>query len=1138
MKENHKGLRRLTAVLVCLCLLLGSLAPAALALDGDIHIGSAADWHRLVQNCRLDTWSQGRTVVLDCDLDLTGEGSIPTFGGTFDGQGHTIRGWKLEGEGSHRGLFRYIQEGAIVKNLNVSCTVSVSGDWSGFGGIAGVNRGTIAQCSVSGSVNGSDRVGGIAGINEAAGEIINCTSSGVISGEHFTGGIAGENYGSIIQCTNKAKVNTRSEEVSPDLDGIDWGNLNSTENIPACTDTGGIVGYSKGVLQGCINFGDVGYPHTGYNVGGIAGRQAGYVNDCINHGNIRGRKEVGGVIGQMEPYTQLRFQEDTLQKLAEELSTLQSLMGDALDNTDRSRQQLSAHLTAVGDLTDSARGDVGGLLDDLETWGDGTVDTVNDLSARISRVLDQSVPVLEDLEEGTGQMGNAVGQLEEALKTLEEAGDSAYQGAKVLREALEELKDAFDQMEQTMAAVSEAMEHLKEAVGLEQETGEAEQELDEALGELSGALEATAESVDKVADAAEDLDGQPGWQDTADAAASLETVGKALRESASAVDTARGTGASLLPGATGDEESLQKLMEQLEDALEHITAASGKIQEALDRLQDVPPYWEDMGEKAQEASRQFRKALRTIKDAGDAMDSALSGLKELIEEQADQPALEFPKLDSAFHEKEDSLSATLDQLSRELRSMQSTAGGAGDTLSGDLRRINDQFGVIADLLRDSGEEEEERVVDTSEADSSITMGTAANCVNRGTVEGDVNTGGVTGSMAVELDFDPEDDIIRQGDASVNFQYLTHAVLRTCINHAAVTGRKDCVGSVVGRAEVGVVTGCQGYGSVESSSGAYVGGIAGRSAVPIRDCWAKCDLSGGSHVGGIAGLAEEQLRGCRALVRMEETAYSGAIAGEAQEALTDNCFVSDTLGGVDGISYTGRAEPVTYGNLLDLGAPAEFSSFTLTFMADDVVVKQVTFRYGKGIREEDIPAVPDKEGFYGAWEAFDRTALTFDDTIEAAYTPWVTTLSDKEGAILAEGTFAPETALEVSPVQGETPTAKGEVLLHQFVRVDGGTPFTALRVLKPEEARKAELWCRTEQGEWQQLTCTKEGRYLRVELEAEAAELCLIGTENGSGVWTGGAVAVAAVGILLLVARRKPRKPRDSGEQKGRIPEKV
>ena len=1138
MRKTNKPLRRLTAGLVCLCLLLGILVPAALALDGDIHISSAADWRRLAQNCRLDTWSQGKTVVLDCDLDLTGEASIPTFGGTFDGQGHTIRGWKLEGEGSHRGLFRYVQEGAVVKNLNVSGTVSVSGEWSGFGGIAGVNRGTIAQCAYTGVMDAPDRVGGIAGINEAAGALINCTSSGVISGEHFTGGIAGENYGSIIQCTNKARINTRGEEVSPDLDGIDWGNLNSTENIPACTDTGGIVGYSKGVLQGCVNFGDVGYPHTGYNVGGIAGRQAGYVNNCVNHGNIRGRKEVGGIIGQMEPYTQLRFQEDTLQRMAEELSTLQSLMGTALDNTDRSRQQLSAHLTAVGDLTDSARGDVGGLLEDLEMWGDGTVDTVNDLSARISRVLDRAVPVMEDLEEGTGQIGGAVGQLEEALRTLENAGDSASQGAKVLREALKELRGAFDRVEQAMAAVGEALEHLKEAVGLDKETGEAEKELDQALGELSDALKETADTVGNVTDAAEDLEDQPGWQETADAATSLETVGKALRESASAVDTARGAGESLLPGATGDPEALQTLMEHLEEALEHMTAASGKIREALDRLQDAAPHWEDMGDKAQEASQRFRKALRTMKDAGDAMDSALSGLKELLKEQTEQPALEFPKLDSAFHEKEDSLSTTLDRLSQELRSMQSTADGVGDTLGGDLRRINDQFGVITNLLRDSGEEEEDRVVDTSEEDHSITMGTAADCVNRGGVEGDVNTGGVAGSMAVELDFDPEDDIVRQGDASVNFQYLTHAVLRACVNHAAVTGRKDCVGSVVGRAEVGVITGCQGYGSVESSSGAYVGGIAGRSAVPIRDCWAKCDLSGGSHVGGIAGLAEDQLSGCRTLVRMEETAYSGAIAGETQGTLADNYFVSDDLGGVDGISYAGQAEPVAYGDLLDLGAPEEFSTFALTFTADDVAVKQVSFSYGKGIREDDIPVVPEKEGFYGAWEEFDRTALTFDDTIKAVYTPWVTTLSDEDGSILAEGTFAPGTELRTSEEQGETPATKGEVLLHQSVSVDGGAPFTALRVLKPENVRKAELWCRTEQGPWRQLACTKEGSYLRAELETNAAELCLVKTESGTTIWIGGAVALAAVGILLLAVGHKPQKPKGSCEKKARIPEKV
>lgn len=1067
MRESNKYLRRLSAGLLCLCVLLSSLPPAALALDGDIHIGSAADWHRLVQDCRLDTWSQGKTVVLDCDLDLAGEGSIPTFGGIFDGQGHTIRGWKLEGEGSHRGVFRYIQEGAVVKNLHVSGAVDVSGDWSGFGGIVGVNRGTVVQCAFTGVVDAPDQVGGIVGINEAAGEIISCTTSGVISGIHFTGGIAGENYGSMIRCTNKARVNTRGGEVSPDLDGIDWANLNSTENIPACTDTGGIVGYSKGVLQGCVNFGDVGYPHTGYNVGGIAGRQAGYVNDCTNHGNIRGRKEVGGIVGQMEPYTQLRFQEDTLQRLAEELSTLQSLMGNALDNTDSSRQQMSAHLTAVGDLTDSARDDVSSLLDDLEKLGDGTVDTVNDLSARISRVLDLSVPVLEDLEEGTGQIDQAVGQLEAALEILEEAGDSASQAAGILRDALGKLKEAAEQTEQAMAILGEVVDLLKDALG------------------LNG-----------------------------------------------------GAGGSLLPGTAPEPETIQELIEQLRSALEHMTAASGKLRDALNRLQDAAPYWEDMGEKAQEASRQFRNALRTMKAAGDAMDSALSGLKNLVEEQADQPTLEFPKLDSAFHKKEDSLSATLNALSQELRSMQSTTDSAGNTLSGDLRRINDQFGVITDLLQGSGKKEEDRVVDTSEKDISITMGTVTSCVNRGAVEGDVNTGGVTGSIAIELDFDPEDDISGQGDVSANFQYLTHAVLRECVNRAAVTGRKGCVGSVVGRAEVGVVAACQGYGSAESTGGAYVGGIAGRSAVPIRDCLAKCDLSGSSHVGGIAGLAEEDLSGCRTLVRMAETAYSGAIAGEAQGELTDNCFVSDCLGGVDGISYTGQAEPVAYQDFLELGVPAEFSTFALTFVADDTEVKQVPFDYGESIPEKEIPAVPEKEGFYGAWEEFDPTALTFDDTIRAVYTPWVTTLSDEEGSVLVEGTFAPGTALKVAPIKGEGPVARGEVLLHQSIRVDGGAPFTALRVLRPEDARKAELWCRTEQGTWRRLTTTREGRFLRAELETDAAELCLVGTESGTGLWIGGGVALAAVGILLLAVGRKPEKPKNSSGKKARIPENV
>ena len=67
--------------------------PAALAIEPDnIIISSVEDLQDLSKRCTLDAWSQGKTVTLAADLDL-GEAEftpIPTFGGTFLGQGYTI----------------------------------------------------------------------------------------------------------------------------------------------------------------------------------------------------------------------------------------------------------------------------------------------------------------------------------------------------------------------------------------------------------------------------------------------------------------------------------------------------------------------------------------------------------------------------------------------------------------------------------------------------------------------------------------------------------------------------------------------------------------------------------------------------------------------------------------------------------------------------------------------------------------------------------------------------------------------------------------------------------------------------------------------------------------------------------------
>lgn len=52
---------------------------------------------------------------------------IPTFSGTFQGNGHTISGLTLTGSGNVRGLFRYIQNGATVQDLTVMGTIHPNG---------------------------------------------------------------------------------------------------------------------------------------------------------------------------------------------------------------------------------------------------------------------------------------------------------------------------------------------------------------------------------------------------------------------------------------------------------------------------------------------------------------------------------------------------------------------------------------------------------------------------------------------------------------------------------------------------------------------------------------------------------------------------------------------------------------------------------------------------------------------------------------------------------------------------------------------------------------------------------------------------------------------------------------------------
>ena len=174
-----------------------------------LHITSVEELQDLSVSCTYDAWSRDKCVLLEADLDLEGkELLIPVFSGIFDGQGHAISGLTIQQEGSQMGLFRYLQQGAVVQNLVISeAKVLPQGSGCQVGILAGRNYGSIVNCRVSGVLEGDEEVGGIAGVNEEHGAIRSCTADVTVLGNRRSGGITGSNHGTLNNCTNRGSIN-------------------------------------------------------------------------------------------------------------------------------------------------------------------------------------------------------------------------------------------------------------------------------------------------------------------------------------------------------------------------------------------------------------------------------------------------------------------------------------------------------------------------------------------------------------------------------------------------------------------------------------------------------------------------------------------------------------------------------------------------------------------------------------------------------------------------------------------------------------------------------------------------------------------------------------------------------------------
>lgn len=1166
--------KRYTAFFLAL-VLIAQLALPVLALEDDaIHIQTAEDLLKLAENCRLDTWSQGKTVILDGDISLEGIyfTPIPTFGGTFVGNSHTISGIELIGGTIPCGIFGTLQQTAVVKDLTVKAFVAPTGDAKLAGGIAGENHGVLLNCHFEGTVTGKADIGGIVGSNGVTGAITECTVSGVIIGENMTGGIVGENLGIITACKNDAQVNTVSIDPSislEDLNGdflLDISKWTSLDTSAASMDTGGIAGYSSGSILSCINKGEVGYPHVGYNVGGIAGRSCGYISSSTNDALVHGRKDVGGIVGQMEPNIALNLSEDTIAQLKTELEALKVLVTDLKNSGISAAGNVSNRIDAILSYLDGATQSAENLGQAADSYADSVTSEFNRVSIILSDVLRQLEGIAGQAATLSETVTTGLSQLETAMQDFAVAAQLTEDALGHLNAAMDDLREANADAQLALEQIQTGITSLENAIPLEDEEA-----IRSALAQIQQGFANLAAAAQKAAEAAETIQGLVENSETMpeEVIVAAGELSDALQEGAAALKTIS-DGIAMLP--VDPEVDTQALS----DGMQSIRSGFASLSSAIAHFQDAAEDIELALEKAEDASGQMAVAMDSLSEAMGTFSSASAQLGSICESVEillnsvnSQPAMQIPEKNPEIESSAEDIFANVNSMSDELKSLNQQIDSYGQEAVQKIDAITAKFETVVELaLEIVGQtldpETDNIVSDTSDADvDAVTTGKVYGCVNTGSVEGDLNIGGITGSMSIEYELDPEDDLTSSVNGVQQRVYEMKAIVQSCVNSGAVTAKRSYTGGIVGQMNLGLAVSCENYGPVTSESGDYVGGIAGVTSAKIQTSFAKCSLSGRKYVGGIAGSgvaetlggAVSSISGCYSMVAiLGGSQYLGAVSGGNSGNFSGNFFVSDPLAGINGISYAGKAEPIHYDALLALpDLPENFRKLTVQFVSDGEVLKTVLADYGESFDETVFPEIPAKEGCWAVWDLTELTNIRFDTVVNVVYTPYVTGLPGEDARtggrpiFIAEGQFDDQATLKAES-QPNTPAAFDKIpitwqegLIESFVEGKiyravveqwkltipaDGTDSHTIRYLSPEENADHLAVFVKQNGVWKEMKSDAIGSYLTFTVDGTEVEIAILSTVNVWWVWLIPLIlALALVLLIVAIVKRIRRKPK-------------
>ena len=1155
MKKTGK-ISRFLSVIISAALAVSSIAalPLSAAESSKTYkISTADELIEFSKLCRLDSWSKGKEFVLTTDIILTGKDftSIPIFSGTFDGQGHSIKGVSVTGV-TGRGFFSIIGENATVKNLNVVGIVRPSGSESSIGGIAGTNKGVIYNCKFSGKVAATNTVGGIVGENTSTGSVLKCTAAGTVDGEKFTGGVVGNNSGNIVQSINAASVNTTNEEKKHSLEDIDLSTLtdvesytkksSSSDETSSATDTGGIAGYSTGTIFSCENSGSIGYPHVGYNIGGIAGRSSGLIMNCNNYGHLNGRKDIGGIAGQMEPYLVVNINPDNMTELKDELETLTNLIDTAINETNDDSLGINSTVESASGYLQSATDSADNIQQKLTDYGDHVTSEIDRTSAVISDAIERLDKITGLIPDATNSLSTGSDRLSEAFDGL--SGTQKYSDDSIdrLKKLSDTIKEASDKANDASTKIGDGLKAVADSLHNSASDGSTGISMgftlvEDGLDELTDATKGISDAIKAISDI---LSGSGDI--TPDISDELSDLADSIAKASDALGDISWGVQEIIDSVDLDSDKIYDGLISASDGIKALSEAISGTDESTDSIKTILDNTADTGKDVNSSFGHFSDAFTAFTNTTDIFTDISNQTSELFDFLNGVETVEIGSPDDSIKDDTENLFASITSFIDAMNTLNVQASNAGVTLSDNLVKINDQTYVVSDIITDmlDIDDEEDYIKDTSDVDTDkIKNGKVYKCTNYGTISGDLNIGGIAGQMAIEYDFDPEDDISSKTDSPLNQKLETKAAAIKNTNYGEVIAKKNCAGGIAGQMSLGVVKNCSAFGKVTSESGDYVGGISGKSSAKIISCYAKALLSGRNYIGGIAGIADTVMD-CYSLVDITDSqSYFGAISGTTDGEFESNYFVSDELSGLNGASYKGAAEPIPYQQLISIpNIPAEFRTFTLKFIADDNVVDKIEFSYGDTIDESDLPAIPAKDDCYAKWNYDSLEDLHIDKEIEAEYFTVIKNVrSDdcRDGGKpiwLAEGIFTEDDTLPVQQNEyvNQTPPIiflmdKTELCESWTLTVpnDNSETHNLRYLVNAESKRDPEIYVKNSSGEWEKAETRHIGSYLYFEASGNSPEILAVYKTLNIFLIAVTAAGVVIITLVIIFSARAVRK---------------